>query len=422
MLQAEDLMKELQDISAELAASIRREMELEDENDRLKAELPPLQSEQVERSSDYYSDSGYGSTRLHPTDSEHKIETLERLRRQAEQEKAQLRLDMSNKAQEEMNEKNNLEMRIQSLEDQLRHANHGSTENLKGVEASLEDTKRRLSEERHSKENFEDLLTGMRQEVESFRSERDNLKDEVVPQLRARLEGLESQHADMENMTYENARVQQENQSLKNENQTLANARRLQLDMQQGGGASPRIKSIAEEDEDPGTPRTPNPMGLSRSNSLARSKSTRHRPGSMAMSKDGIAVLADADSVNDGETQRDALHRTLKALILRQEAMTKTHEKQLRKLTRERDGAFLEQRRRTAFYFEIQKQRHDLNHLRRRADDAMEQKWQCEKGLSGLKMDLDRGTAGNIFAARATDPKRHPRIRSSVLRRECWCG
>ncbi len=31
-----------------------------------------------------------------------------------------------------------------------------------------------------------------------------------------------------------------------------------------------------------------------------------------------------------------------------------------------------------------------MNSLRRRADGALEQKWHCEKGLGGLRMDLDR--------------------------------
>jgi chromosome segregation ATPase len=34
--------------------------------------------------------------------------------------------------------------------------------------------------------------------------------------------------------------------------------------------------------------------------------------------------------------------------------------------------------------------RFEINSLRRRAEDALEQKLQCEKGLGGLKMDLDR--------------------------------
>ena len=34
--------------------------------------------------------------------------------------------------------------------------------------------------------------------------------------------------------------------------------------------------------------------------------------------------------------------------------------------------------------------REEISVLRRRADDALDQKWQCEKGLAGLKMDLDR--------------------------------
>lgn len=396
VVQVEGLLKELQDISAELAASIRREMELEDEVDRYRADASPSQPEHHRRTSDYYSDSGASTIRLVAADSDHKIESLEKLRRQAEQEKAQLRLDMSSKAQEEMNQRNALELQIRSLEQQLKHrsqadgqAEEASTENLKRVESTLEETKRKLNEERQYKQNFEDLLNGMREELESYRNERDNLSQEVVPQLKSRVEGLEAQNAEMQNLTYENSRVQQENQSLRNENTTLANARRLQLDLQQS--ASPRFRSIAEEEEEPLSPKNQNSAGLSRSNSIARSRSIRNRPSSLNASKDGAPAMdAGPDNQNDFEVQRDALHRTLQALILRQETMTRSHEKQLRKLAAERDNAYAEKRRKNAFYFEIQNQRHELNQLRRRADDAMESKWNCEKGLSGLKMDLDR--------------------------------
>ena len=103
----------------------------------------------------------------------------------------------------------------------------------------------------------------LRGEIEEHRNERDNLRDEVVPQLRARVEGLELDASEFQKLTYENTRMQQELQNLKNENQTLINARKLQLEMQQ---QQARILSIQEE----GNPTTEGP-GLSRSKSLARS-------------------------------------------------------------------------------------------------------------------------------------------------------
>lgn len=365
----DELLRELHDVSTELAASIRREIELEDEVDRFKTEMPTGAIEMTRRTSDYYSDSGTSTGKMPLADTETKLEALEKMRRKSEQEKAQLRLEMSQKAREDLNQIRTLEMHVQSMGAQLNSRGGGS------LEATLEDTKRRLNEERQLKENYEDLLMGMKQEIESHRNERDNLRDEVVPQLRARVQGLEAQASSM----------QQENQSLRNENHNLANARRLQLDLQQ---TNHRFRSIAEEDEQ-GSPRSP--VGLARSNSLARSKSTRRLSNSQARGKDGTTPTDNpSDSWKDLEDQRDALHRTLKALILRQDYMTKIHEKKVSALAVERDTALLEARRRAEFRFETQHLRGEVNYLKRRADDAMEQKWQCEKGLSGLKMDLDR--------------------------------
>src|SRR4051812_37790136 len=45
---------------------------------------------------------------------------------------------------------------------------------------------------------------------------------------------------------------------------------------------------------------------------------------------------------------------------------------------------------RAGYAREVSSLRAEVNVLRRRAEEAMEQKWQLEKGLIGLKMDLDR--------------------------------
>ena len=259
----------------------------------------------------------------------------------------------------------------------------------------MDDLRRRLIEERRVKENFEDLLTALRGEIEQHRNERDNLRDEVVPRLRARLEGLEGEATEFQQLTYENARMQQEIQALRNENATLVNARRLQLDMQQ---QSSRFNSIAEEDGP--TPLTPmTKMGLTRSKSVAQgtvkggdlSRSASLSRSNSVSAKERESRESLADRVRDIEMQRDALHRALKSLLDRQKYQGNEHKKRIKGLEVERDRALQSQSpRRIGYEMEVTNLRDEINKLRRRADDALEQKWQCEKGLGGLKKDLDR--------------------------------
>lgn len=246
--------------------------------------------------------------------------------------------------------------------------------------------------ERSVKENFEDLLTALKGEIAQHRDERDNLRDEVVPHLKARLEGLESDAAESQKLTYDNARMQQELQSLKNENTTLMNARRLQLEMQSHAG---RFNSIAEEEGV--SPTTPG-FGLTRSASVARANSggVLSRAGSMKRSNSISNEKREsreslADRVKDIEMQRDALHRALKSLLDRQNHQNKDHEKRVRNLEIERDRALQNQSpRRMGYEKEVTSLQHEIKQLRRRADDASMQKYQIEKGLGGLKKDLDR--------------------------------
>lgn len=392
----EELERELREVSSELAASIRREMELEDEVERWKAESSTTMSIDNRRTSDYYSDSGASSVRFPVGDAESKLEEVEMLRRKAEQERAQLKVHMAERLQDELRRRRDLEEQVQQLEDRVSGPSGASAAGgprVKELEMSLEDAKRRLAEERQVKENFEDLLTALRQELEQHRNERDNLRDEVVPQLRARLEGLESQAADTQSMMYETTRMQQEIQQLRSENQTLLNARRLQQDMAQ---QSVRFQSIAEEGD---SPQKTNPrVGLSRSNSLARSSGFNKR-GSLQRSnsvKDRSGAESPRDSpiagnpVKELEEQRDALHKALKHLLQRQEMQQRDFERRIKELEAERDSALNLTPRRTAFHKEVSNLRDEVNSLRRRADDALEQKWQCENGLRGLRMDLDR--------------------------------
>jgi hypothetical protein len=393
----EELERELREVSSELAASIRREMELEDEVERWKAENSSAMSVDNRRTSDYYSDSGTSSVRFPIGDAESKLEEVEMLRRKAEQERAQLKVHMAERLQDELRRRRDLEEQVQQLEDKASGPNASSetgAPKVKELQASLEDAKRRLAEERQVKENFEDLLTALRQELEQHRNERDNLRDEVVPQLRARLEGLESEATNTQGLIYETTRMQQEIQQLRNENQLLQNARRSQGDLAQG---QVRFSAIAEEGDgsQKGGPR----VGLSRSNSLARSagfsKRSSLQRSSSVKDRSGAespreGPMAAGNPVKELEEQRDALHKALKHLLKRQELQQRDFEKRIKELEAERDNALNLTPRRTAFHMEVSNLRGEVNSLRRRADDALEQKFQCENGLRGLRMDLDR--------------------------------
>ena len=262
---------------------------------------------------------------------------------------------------------------------------------VQDLESSLEDHRRKLQEERQFKENFEDLLTALRGELSQHRDERDNLRDEIVPQLKARVEGLEAEAAEFQKLTYENTRMQQELQSLKNENTTLMNARRLQLEMQNHGS---RFNSIAEEEGS--TPLSGSGGGLTRSASVARGSGGLTRSSSMKRSnsisnKERESRDSLADRVKDIELQRDALHQALKSLLDRQNYQNKEHDKKLRNLEIERDRALQNQSpRRMGYEKEVTNLRHEIKQLRRRAEDASMAKYQIEKGLGGLKKDLDR--------------------------------
>lgn len=391
----EELERELRQLSSELAASIQREMELEDEVDRYKAESTSTVPDN-RRTSDYYSDSGTSSVRFPISDPESKLEELETQRRRAEQQRAELKVRMAERLQEELRRRRDLEEQVQQLEEQVSDKSRAGSvveaPQVKQLAMSLEDAKRRLAEERQVKENFEDLLTALRQELEKHRNEADNLRDEVVPQLRARLEVLEAEAADTERLVYESTRMQQEIQQLRSENQALA--KRQSHD---GTGQQVRFQSIAEE-ADAG-PVANLRIGLTRSNSLARSAGYNSKRGSLSRSnsvKDRSGEMSPREGPNpnnpvkDLEEQRDALHKALKYLLRRQEMQQREFKRRIKELEAERDSALNLTPRRTAFHKEVADLRQEVNSLRRRADDALEQKFQCEKGLSGLRMDLDR--------------------------------
>lgn len=110
-----ELENELREISSELAGSIRREMELEDLVERFQSDLPLDTTNR--RTSDYFSDSGTSSIRY--ANDANRGEDLEKFRRNAEQERAQLKVELSQKWQEERSKRLATESHIQILENQV---------------------------------------------------------------------------------------------------------------------------------------------------------------------------------------------------------------------------------------------------------------------------------------------------------------
>lgn len=412
--QFNDVDEELREVSTELAGSIRRELELEDLVDQLRLEASQG-PELGRRTSDYFSDSGSGSYRYPLSDAgAGKGDDLAKSRRITEQETAQFKLNLTQKLQDERDQRKALENHIQQLGKQLANVSmmhvtacsislidsqmddertlfSAVTNKVHDLESSLEDHRRRLQEERRAKTNFEDLLTALRGEISQHRDERDNLRDEVVPQLKARLEGLEGEAAEHQKLTYDNARMQQELQSLRNENSTSMNSRKLPLEMQNHGS---QFNSIAEEEGQ--SDMQGSGMSLTRSGSVAGQRVGLSRAGTLKRSnsvsnKERESRDSLADRVKDIEMQRDALHRALKSLLERQNYQNNEHQKRMRNLEMERDRALQNQSpRRMGFEKEVTGLRLEINQLRRRAEDASMQKYHIEKGLGGLKKDLDR--------------------------------
>lgn len=375
---------ELKAISSELASSIRREIDLEDLVDRLQDQVNNSQAPN-KRTSDYFSDSGISSAKLSEADQAR--DEIDKIQRRSEQEKASLRLELTTKLQDERSKRKDLDLQIKDLAERASQIdlaqinNVDANERVVELENTCEDLRRRLSQERSSTNNFEDLLSALKGELQDACNERDNLRDEIVPQLRARVEGLESESSEYANLQYESTKLQQEVQTLKLENNTLRRGSVISA-MEQptrasrafSGGLSRSSSVIAGRELRSQRP----PMGLTRSNSVKT-------PHGQAESRDALA-----DRLKDVEAQRDALHGALKNLLERQEFQSRDYEKRIRLLETERDRLLTGSHKKGGFEREIMNLRTEVNVLRRRAEDALEQKWQVEKGLSGLKMDLDR--------------------------------
>lgn len=114
-----EMEEELREVSSELAGSIRRELELEDLVDRLQVEVQQG-PELSRRTSDYYSDSGTSSFRYQQSEvTGIRTEDLAKMKRIAEQDKAQFKLNMLQKLQEERDQRKVLELHVQQLGDQM---------------------------------------------------------------------------------------------------------------------------------------------------------------------------------------------------------------------------------------------------------------------------------------------------------------
>lgn len=368
IVEIEEMEDELKAISAELASSIRREMDLEDLVERLQAELSNSQPG-GKRTSDYFSDSGYSSAKY--SDVDQSKEEIAQITRKAEHEKAQLRLELTSRLQDERGRRNALDQQIKELADKASQADAAQMTSkdadarVKELEKTCADLRRRLSEEKEVKNNFEDLLSALKGELQNAALERDNLRDEVVPQLRSRVEGLEAQQAENEKLAYDTTKLQQEIQTLKESRARNESVARL------------RSSSITGENfRLSRPPSVKSSVGLSRSNTVKSGQ---------VESRDVLA-----ERLKDVESQRDALHNALKNLLDRQEFQNRENEKKIKSLETERDKLMSASPRKANFEREVTTLRDEVSTLRRRAEEAIEQKWQVEKGLIGLKSDLDR--------------------------------
>lgn len=229
---------------------------------------------------------------------------------------------------------------------------------IRELEVAVDDARRKLAEERQMKENFEDLLAALKEQLAAQRNERDNLRDEIVPRLRARVEGLESEASAMQAASAEHSRMQQELANLRNENASLAAAIQSRARQSQTGSPSGYA-----------TPSSPQ-MGPSNNNKDRESLEKR---------------------LKDVEAQRDALHKALKSLRDRQQYESRKSMERIKALETERErnlhqGPGRDSRRDR----EVSSLRREVDRLRKRADDALEQKFVCERNLGTLKMDLEK--------------------------------
>lgn len=373
--QITELENELREISQELAISIKREMELEDEVDRLRAMAQEQPPDSARRTSDYFSDSGSSSVRYGPGEEAQRIEDLEKSKRKTELEKAQMKLEMSGRMAEVLKQRRLAEDRVLVLEEHVQTQSRNISpsveypDRVRYLESILEDLKRKLDEEKRNRDNMEELIGGMRHEIQQYKSERDNLKDEIVPQLESKLTSLE--------MFVSDGSVFQQ---------------------------PDRGVNFITEDEISPLPHSSIPLGLSRSKSSAgrwggatRSRSNsnaaqgpgqRSRSGSVTYANESREQLI--ERAKDLEAQREALHKALRQLLDRHRWQEKQYSRKIKFFENDRNKQMTMTPRRTAFHREVKGLREEIFDLRKRADGALDQKWMTEKGLASLRIDLDR--------------------------------
>ncbi|KAK3362219.1 hypothetical protein B0T25DRAFT_425 [Lasiosphaeria hispida] len=370
----EEMEDELKAISAELASSIRREMDLEDLVERMQEQINNPQAP-GKRTSDYFSDSGYSSAKFSEYD--HAKEEISLIQRRAEQEKAQLRLELTGKLQDERSQRRTLSQQLYELSTRVAQVDtaqlnsEDASGRVKELENTCEDLHRKLSEERQVKNNFEDLLAALKGELRSASNERDNLRDEIVPQLRARVEGLEAAAAENAKLAYDTSKMQQELQVLRSENSEL---KETVIPAPSAPSAAPKSAGLSRSASVAGSSYKNRAQSLTRSNTLKQNEPRE--------------ILA--ERLKDVEVQRDALHSALRSLLERQEFQNRENQKRIRQLEMERDRLLSASPKKAGYEKDVQMLREEISTLRRRAEEALEQKYQVEKGLGGLKMDLDR--------------------------------
>lgn len=284
---------ELEAICSELAKSIQRESNLEFAVTKLQERIASLQVS-GRRSSDCSSDSGYSSELV--GEYGQKKEEIERFQRKCDLEKASIRLELSTKLHDEQLRRKALEQRVErlTLQKDERESMLAVGRKVKccteDFKSTCTDLRRRLSEEKSSHDNFQFLFLALQNELHQVCSERDNLKYEVVPELRTKLDVLGAKAS-----TYAS-----------NKTQELPNKGADVLPTPLGWDRLHRKRSSFVGIGQPGC------------KSLAEfSALYKYGLGNTEESQPAREVLAAL--LQDVEAQRDALHSALKSLLDRQE-------------------------------------------------------------------------------------------------------
>lgn len=264
------------------------------------------------------------------------------------------------------------------------------------------------------KENYEDLLTALRGELEEQRNERDNLRDEVLPRLQARVEGLELEASGLQRLQYEHSRMQQELLSLRNESAGHSRLQQELLNLRSENASLAASAMRTQASTSRQSVRLSRPASMFGSPSLIQSNIVL--PLSL---KDKESLV---EKVKDIEEQRDALHSALKSLHERHRFESKRARERIKALEVERDKALQQSsNRRYGKDQEMSSLRKEMDRLRRRADEALEHKYLCERGLGTLKMDLEKAeqeTANLRALLQEHDSlvSRHTELRDSHVR------